>query len=99
MSAASIYVYYRIVPAGLEDFACLARLHLAVVAPRFEARWRLMRSRTEPSTWMEVLDNVQDTEAAIDALRANWEISGLRRFLAPGSERHIEVFEDTESCA
>jgi hypothetical protein len=97
--AASIYVYYRIAPDGQEEFARLARLHLAAVAARFEAGWRLMHSRVEPSTWMEVLEDVADADAAVDALRSSWEASGLGRFLTPGAARHVEIFEDTEPCA
>ena len=99
MPAASIYVYYRIAPDGQEEFARLARLHLAAVAARFEANWRLMRSRVEPSTWMDVLEDVADADAAIDALKSGWDAAGLGRFLAPGATRHVEIFEDTEPCA
>jgi hypothetical protein len=99
LAAASVYVYYRIAPDGQEAFEPLARLHLANVAARFEAGWRLMHSRVEASTWMEVLEDVVDAEAAVEALSANWESAGLGRFLAEGAARHVEVFEDTEPCA
>ncbi len=97
MSAVSIYVYYRVTPDAQDEFARLARLHLAAVAEQLGARWRLMQSQNASATWMEVLDDVSNADTACVALAASWQASGLARFLAAGASRHIEIFEDAQS--
>lgn len=80
----SYYVYYR-VAAGR---APMLREEVRQLLQRIEAatgvRGRWMRRRDEPSTFMEVYEDVRD-EAAFEALLER-EAAGL------GLERHVERF-------
>ena len=80
----SYYVYYRVDPTRRPTLhAEIARL-LAAVEAATGVRGRWMRRRDEPTTYMEVYEDVPDADA-FEAL--------LDRESAPlGLERHVERF-------
>lgn len=86
------YIYYR-VPAENA-----ARARAAVSAMQRELSdivgigGRLMRRRDDETTWMEIYENVADTERFEAELGALVERHGLAALLAPGSARKREVF-------
>jgi len=89
------YVYYRVtqpLQAGVAVRGMQSELLL-----RSGVHGRLLTKRDEPGLWMEVYEGVNDApafEAELDRLIAAMKLAG---FLAPGSRRHTECFEET--CA
>jgi Domain of unknown function (DUF4936) len=86
------YIYYRIAAphAAAARAAILATLNTLEV--RAGIGGRLLAGEREPLLWMEVYENIRDTEgfeAMLDDLLA---ANGFARYLAPGSERRIERF-------
>lgn len=61
------YVYYKIPPGQLEDFRACVQALFSLVERQCGVRGRWMRRRDDPSTYMEVYEDVQD-EAAFEAL-------------------------------
>jgi hypothetical protein len=53
---------------------------------------RLLRRRDDESTWMEIYDNVADTERFEAELALLVERHGLAAMLAAGSARKQEIF-------
>jgi len=80
----SYYVYYRVEPGRLASLQEEVRLLLRSVEAATGVRGRWMRRREEPTTCMEVYEDVRD-EQAFEAL--------LEREAARlGLERHVERF-------
>ena len=80
----SYYVYYRVEPGRLASLQEEVRLLLRSVEAATGVRGRWMRRREEPTTCMEVYEDVRD-EQAFEAL--------LEREAAKlGLERHVERF-------
>jgi hypothetical protein len=93
-SMVSYFIYYR-VGHGLEVLAReqVQRLH-AKLWESIGVRGRTMARRGEPNLWMEVYEAVSDPSAFEHALEI--AVRGLQphQWLAPGSQRHMECFED-----
>jgi quinol monooxygenase YgiN len=78
------YVYYRVEPARLDELRGAIEKLFAAIERGSGVRGRWMHRRDEPTTFMEVYENVAD-DAAFEAL--------LARESAPlGLERHVERF-------
>lgn len=89
------YIYYRV--AQPQQAGVAVRDMQSELQVRSGVRGRLLTKRDEPEMWMEVYEGVNDApafEAELDRLIAATKLVG---FLAPGSRRHTEYFE--ESCA
>ncbi|MGH8769545.1 MAG: DUF4936 family protein [Burkholderiales bacterium] len=89
------YVYYRVTQPQQAGVAVRGMQSELLV--RSGVRGRLLTKRDEPGLWMEVYEGVNDApafEAELDSLIAAMK---LEDFLAPGSRRHTECFE--EPCA
>jgi hypothetical protein len=89
------YVYYRVTRPQQAGVA--VRGMQSELLMRSGVRGRLLTKRDEPGLWMEVYEGVNDApafEAELDSLIAAMKLDG---FLAPGSRRHTECFE--EPCA
>ena len=89
------YVYYRVTQPQKAGVAVRGMQSQLLV--RSGVRGRLLSKRDEPGLWMEVYEGVNDApafEAELDSLIAATKLEG---FLAPGSRRHTECFE--EPCA
>jgi len=81
----SYYVYYRVEPDRLPALRERIGQLLSTVERATGVRGRWMRRRDEPSTYMEVYEDVSD-EQAFEAL--------LERETAPlGLDRHVERFQ------
>jgi hypothetical protein len=89
------YVYYRVTQPQQAGIAVRGMQSELLV--RSGVRGRLLTKRDEPGLWMEVYEGVDDApafEAELDSLIAAMNLEG---FVAPGSRRHTECFE--EPCA
>jgi uncharacterized protein DUF4936 len=90
--SASYYVYYKVPPANA------ARARQAVNALQRELSdatgisGRLLQRRDDPTTWMEVYEDVVDAERFEAKLAELAERHGIAPLLAPGSSRRREVF-------
>jgi len=80
----SYYVYYRVEPSRVASLREEVRLLLRSMETATGVRGRWMRRRDEPTTYMEVYEDVRD-EQAFEALLA-------REAAKLGLERHVERF-------
>lgn len=80
----SYYVYYRIEPAQVAALRVQVEQLFGIIERATGVRGRWMRRRDDPSTYMEVYENVAD-EREFEALLAR-EAEGL------GLERRVERF-------
>jgi quinol monooxygenase YgiN len=80
----SYYVYYRVEPARLEEVRARVERLFEAVARETGVRGRWMRRRDDPSTYMEVYEDVPDG-ARLESLMER-ETAGL------GLERKVERF-------
>ncbi|HUF21784.1 MAG TPA: DUF4936 family protein [Burkholderiales bacterium] len=90
--SAAIYVYYRIDPARRVSAREAADRLVEDMRLRHGVSGRLLEKLGEPLLWMEVYDPVADPDRFCAALQAAAEQAGMTRFLAAGSNRHIERF-------
>ena len=89
----SYFIYYR-VAQGQEALAREQTRRLqAKLWKSVGVRSRLMTKRAEPNLWMEVYEAVSDPTAFEQALEIAVCELELQRWLAPGSQRHMECFE------
>lgn len=89
------YVYYRVIQPQQAGVA--VRGMQSELLARSGIPGRVLTKRNEPGLWMEVYEGVKDAsvfEAELDRLIAATQ---LERFLAAGSRRRTECFE--EPCA
>jgi hypothetical protein len=63
------------------------------VAASTGIRGRLMTKRGEPTLWMEVYENIVDSQPFEQALRDAVHELGIEELLVDGSKRHLECFE------
>jgi hypothetical protein len=61
------YVYYRIEPERVDELRRFVDVLFSVVEKQFGIRGRLMRRRDDPTTYMEVYEDVKD-ERGFEAL-------------------------------
>jgi quinol monooxygenase YgiN len=61
------YVYYKVTPERVEEVRARIEALLRAVEKQCGVRGRLMHRRDDPSTYMEVYEDVQE-EAAFEAL-------------------------------
>lgn len=87
---ASLYVYFKC-PADVEVTAAVRAMQ-AELLRESGVHGRLLRRRDDPTTWMEIYENIGDFtqfEALLDAAVAR---HGLGALLRPGERRHAERF-------
>jgi len=80
----SFYVYYRVEPGRVASLQEEVRLLFRSIEAATGVRGRWMRRRDEPTTYMEVYEDVRD-EQAFAALLG-------REAAKLGLERHVERF-------
>jgi hypothetical protein len=89
----SFFVYYRVAP---ERVPC-ARSQVQQLQDRLVQatgiRGRLMTKHGEPNLWMEVYEQVPDSNAFERALEAGVDELRLDELLVAGTRRHMECFE------
>lgn len=86
------YVYYRVLTAETARARAVVEAVQAVLGEDTGIRGRLLRRSDDPSTWMEIYEDVADPprfEAALERLLAQ---HGFEACLAPDSRRHTERF-------
>jgi len=93
----SYYIYYRVDPA--KAAACEPRIRELIAAVRKATgiAGQLMKKRGEPNLWMEVYEKV------VDESKFEWQLAeavariNVQEFLLPGTPRHMECFERSQS--
>lgn len=87
-----VYVYYRVdlSQAGLAAMQ-IDRLLLAM-APHCGRPPRRLARCDDPSTWMEIYENIARLEPFLAALQTAVEAHGCHAFIREG--RHLECFND-----
>ena len=85
------YVYYKVAPERAREIGLKIRRLLSTVEEQTGIRGRWMRRRDDPSTYMEVFEDVKD-EAVFEALL---EREGARL----GLQRKVERFISAETPA
>ena len=80
----SFYVYYRVEPGRVASLQEEVRLLFRSIEATTGVRGRWMRRRDEPSTYMEVYEDVRDEEVFESLLG--------RESAKLGLERHVERF-------
>jgi len=88
---ASCYVYYRTLADASEVKRVVGELQ-RIIERDTGVRGRLMRRADDPSTWMEVYEDVGTGDAFERAAAAAVERSGFARLLAGDARRHVERF-------
>jgi hypothetical protein len=78
------YVYYKVDPGRVAELLRAVTHLFKIVEERFGVRGRWMRRRDDPTTYMEVYEDVKD-EAAFETLL---EREGAKL----GVQRRLEVF-------
>ena len=87
----SYYIYYRASDTGPRIRAAVRAMQ-AALARGTGVHGRLLHRRDDATTWMEVYEGVADPAGFETQLAAAVDRFGLREFLAPGADRHIERF-------
>ena len=90
------YVYYRIEPSARAQLADVVADLFAAVARETGIRGRWMQRRDDPSTCMEVYEQVKDAAHFEALLEREAQLRGFQRFLAAGTARHAECFVAAE---
>jgi hypothetical protein len=93
--ALSYYIYYRV--AQPAQARVLVREIQAALKGRTGIEGRLLRKHDDPSTWMEIYEGVEDTDAFEQCLAAAAQATNFAAVLVAGSARQMERFE--ASCA
>ena len=88
----SYYVYYRIGPDAHAELTRAVGELFAAVAAQTGVRGRWMRRRDDPTTCMEVYEEVRDAAGFEAVLESEVQRRGFGRFLAAGTARHTECF-------
>jgi hypothetical protein len=90
----SYFIYYRVAHGREARAREQAQRLQAKLCQSIGVRSRLMTKRGEPNLWMEVYEAVSDPVAFERALEIAVHELQLHQSLAPGSQRHVECFED-----
>ena len=86
------YIYYRVAPSEAARARAVVEKVQSALGLDMGIQGRLLRSDDDPSTWMEIYEDVADPprfEAALDRLLAQHGFDGCVAF---DSRRHIERF-------
>ena len=90
----SYYVYYKVREADSASALAAVTLLQRELADATGIRGRLLRRRDDPSTWMEVYENVTDGDSFEAMLQSLVETRKIPAWLAPGGGRHQEIFQE-----
>jgi hypothetical protein len=91
----SYYIYYRV--AQPVQAQTLVRHIQAALKDKTGIDGRLLRKRDDPTTWMEIYEDVGDIDVFEQCLAAAVQATNFEAILVTGGVRHMECFED--SCA
>ncbi len=87
------YVYYRVSEPHVADASVAAQRITELMREGAGVSARLMKKLGEPLLWMEVYENIHDTDAFLTTLQAGLEQIEFEHCLQVDSMRHIEIFE------
>ena len=73
------YVYYKVPPERLAEITAVVKLLFQTVQQNFGVRGRWMRRRDDPTTYMEVYEDVRDEPGFEDFLEREGAQLGLAR--------------------
>ena len=91
----SYYIYYRVAqPAQAQT---LVRQIQAALKEKTGIQGRLLSKPDDPSSWMEIYEDVGDADSFEQTLSAALQVTNFTTVLESGGVRHMERFED--SCA
>ena len=91
----SFYIYYRVTKP--EQARALVRHIQTALKEKTGIHGRLLSKPDDPSSWMEIYEDVGDVDAFEPALAAAVQATNFTAVLETGGARHTERFED--SCA
>lgn len=86
------YIYYRIEPGLRDELARLVGELFEAIARETGVRGRWMQRRDDPTTCMEVYEQVPDGPSFEVLLERETKLRGFERFIASGTARHAECF-------
>ena len=89
--SASYYIYYRSATAAQQIRAAVEGMQ-AALARETGVAGRLLRGVDDPSTWMEIYEDVADRSEFETKLAAAVDRFGLESLLGAGAVRHLERF-------
>jgi len=89
--SASYYIYYRSAAAAQQIRGTVAAMQ-AALARETGVAGRLLRGVDDPSTWMEIYEDVSDRSEFETELAAAVDRFGLESLLGAGAVRHLERF-------
>lgn len=89
MKPLSYYVYYRTEAPAPADLRAAAEALFGELRAATGVQGRLLRRRDDPSTWMEIYENVADGPAFESALDAALAKTGFSRLQL---QRKTEIF-------
>ena len=92
MSAARVYVYYKVAPERLGDLRRIVEQLFTAVQRASGVRGQWQRRRDDPSTYMEIYPEVRDLPRFEILLESECERLGIERYLTAGSARRVEIF-------
>ena len=93
MSRSTVYVYYRVQAARIDEARRSVEQLFDAIARRGGVRGRWMRGSGHSLTFMEIYDEVDASAEFCSVLDECAAQAGMARVLEPGSARHTEVFE------
>jgi len=88
----SYYIYYRTDPARISSLRAAVDELFKRIKEQTGVRGRWMRRRDDPTTYMEVYEDVRNAEVFEAALEEHCEQVGLQRQLARDTVRRREIF-------
>jgi hypothetical protein len=92
--ALSYYIYYRVDSGKIATATQRTRDLLDVVRTQTGVSGRLLKKHGEPRLWMEVFENITNSDEFERTLEG--AVKGLNavEFLQSGTGRHVECFEE-----
>lgn len=90
--SASVYIYYRVDRDQADQARRAVHALVTEVGRALKVSGKLLRRDSDPDTWLEVYEPVQDLDVLLAALAAGVRHHGVERFLQAGSSRVLECF-------
>lgn len=90
--SSSVYVYYRVTEPQSRAARDAVEALLRDVARDTGVKGRLLRRADDPTTWMEVYEDVPDADALLASLDTAVERHRFLTHLPPGAARKVERF-------
>lgn len=88
------YIYYRVDPDDTHTLKTLVASMQARLKCQTGVTGRFLTKRDDPLLWMEIYEGVDNAERFEAALMQGVEKFEVEMFLADGSQRKIECFND-----